>query len=334
MWNETFELELVTLDTNLQFEVTDYDRWTYVKKKCCNNKFIFFCSAHDPMGHAVINLKDLNLVMGVEKMFWVTLTAVPKGEVQFGITATKVGTSFSAAPTVAPTNTLGTNTNNNNSFGRVKSKFATDNAKPSDTNPTPAPVVAETKPASSFLDSIEKFSISAKPIDKPSLVVAAKVEEDYGTHFCDAEFPADVNSLYNSAELDDPNELAPGIKRVIKWLRPMQINAKAQLFVDGSNSGDAVQGLIGNCWRMLITILYIFIYIVVGALSVLGTRQDILDSVFIQVPNAADPSTKGKYVLRLFKEGKWVNVTIDDRLPCNEYGKLVFGKCADANEFW
>jgi hypothetical protein len=46
----------------------------------------------------------------------------------------------------------------------------------------------------------------------------------------------------------------------------------------------------------------------------------------------------GMYVMRFFKNYKWRYVIIDDRLPCYNRGygdpELVFGKCADPDEFW
>jgi hypothetical protein len=47
-----------------------------------------------------------------------------------------------------------------------------------------------------------------------------------------------------------------------------------------------------------------------------------------------DSKKRGRYVFRFFKEGEWTSVEIDDRLPCDEFGNLIFGRCADKNELW
>uniref|UniRef100_A0A6B2KYK4 Calpain catalytic domain-containing protein n=1 Tax=Arcella intermedia TaxID=1963864 RepID=A0A6B2KYK4_9EUKA len=66
-----------------------------------------------------------------------------------------------------------------------------------------------------------------------------------------------------------------------------------------------------------------------GALSVLATRRDLLLPLFV----SARPSL-GFYQCKFFKNGQWTIVTVDDRLPVNAQGKLVFAHCRDLNEFW
>lgn len=48
---------------------------------------------------------------------------------------------------------------------------------------------------------------------------------------------------------------------------------------------------------------------------------------------SADPR-RGHYAFRFFKEGKWVVVHIDDRLPCDKNGRLVFARCGNPDEMW
>lgn len=43
---------------------------------------------------------------------------------------------------------------------------------------------------------------------------------------------------------------------------------------------------------------------------------------------------QGRYCVRLFKQGEWVLVDIDDRLPCDGLGHRVFMKCRDGSVFW
>jgi hypothetical protein len=138
--------------------------------------------------------------------------------------------------------------------------------------------------------------------------------DDEEEWFCDDEFPADMSSVWR-----DEKHVPQGARHITQWLRPHQMGASPAMFVDGGSAGDVRQGKLGNCWF-------------ISALCILGARQDILDHCIVSMPRNA--KTRGKYVFRFFKEGQWVNVTIDDRLPCDENGLPVFGRCSDLNELW
>jgi hypothetical protein len=38
------------------------------------------------------------------------------------------------------------------------------------------------------------------------------------------------------------------IEKIINWRRTHEISEKPELFVDGVNEGDVIQGALGNCW--------------------------------------------------------------------------------------
>jgi calpain len=100
------------------------------------------------------------------------------------------------------------------------------------------------------------------------------------------------------------------------WKRPQEINPNAQLFVDGVNAGDVIQGALGNCWFL-------------SALSTVATSADnFIEQLFVQ----RKPEI-GYYQLRFFKDGQWRLVEIDDRLPCSDSG-LFYASCKDPTEFW
>lgn len=140
-----------------------------------------------------------------------------------------------------------------------------------------------------------------------------EIDMSEGELFCDPDFEPSDAVLFDETESDFPPE---GMQHVTQWLRLPEIHANPQLFVDGVTAGDIEQGGLGDCWFL-------------SALTCLGTRLDLLQHVFV----SAAPK-KGKYVLRFFLNGRFTNVTIDDRLPCNAKGVPVFAKCSDANEFW
>jgi hypothetical protein len=92
-----------------------------------------------------------------------------------------------------------------------------------------------------------------------------------------------------------------------------------ELFIDGSASGDVVQGKLGDCWFL-------------GALSVLGTKEHLLKQVFW---NFNEYSELGLYVCVFYKDMGLRYVIIDDQIPVfASSGKVVFGQCKDPNELW
>ncbi|CAN0076653.1 unnamed protein product, partial [Discosporangium mesarthrocarpum] len=72
-----------------------------------------------------------------------------------------------------------------------------------------------------------------------------------------------------------------------------------RLFVGGSGSGDVVQGALGDCWFL-------------GALSVIATRQELLEKVFWGGETWKD---HGLFVCRFFKDCAWIFVISDDQIP-------------------
>ncbi|GMI54341.1 hypothetical protein TeGR_g8450 [Tetraparma gracilis] len=94
---------------------------------------------------------------------------------------------------------------------------------------------------------------------------------------------------------------------------------RGRLFVGGSGSGDIIQGSLGDCWFL-------------GSLSVLATREPLLQSVFF---NLEKHKSAGLFCLRFFKDGCWVYVLVDDRIPVYDAtSQPAFARCRDPNELW
>lgn len=66
-----------------------------------------------------------------------------------------------------------------------------------------------------------------------------------------------------------------------------------------------------------------------SAFSVVALYPALLRKLFV----LADPK-QGKYIIRLYKDGKWKLVTIDDRIPCNREGYPAFGHNTNKSEIW
>ncbi|KAM3590094.1 uncharacterized protein V6R79_003751 [Siganus canaliculatus] len=137
-----------------------------------------------------------------------------------------------------------------------------------------------------------------------------------GALFKDPLFPATVQSLFYK------REPPPGLT----WRRPKEICKDPRLFVDGISTRDLHQGSLGNCWM-------------VAAISCLASEPSLWKKVIPDhVEQEWNPKHPNQYAgifhFRFWRFGRWVDVVVDDRLPVNADGVLLFCRSATPREFW
>ena len=114
-------------------------------------------------------------------------------------------------------------------------------------------------------------------------------------------------------EEDEFDEFAPVEEE------PESFCTHGRLFIDGSSSGDVVQGQLGDCWFL-------------GALAVLATNETLLKNCFYRLD---DFQEFGLFICVFYKDCQLIYVIIDDRIPVvARTNKIVFAKCKDPNELW
>ncbi|XP_053566292.1 calpain-10 isoform X2 [Bombina bombina] len=134
--------------------------------------------------------------------------------------------------------------------------------------------------------------------------------------FVDSEFPANLSSLVCGGRTP-----LSSLSDRITWKRPQEICTSPRLFPENGRDGLGKQGILGDCWF-------------VCACSALQRHDPLLSKVF--PPGQCtwtDCGYQGRFTCRFWHFGRWVDVTIDDCLPCLG-NKLCFSTCQDKNAFW
>ncbi|XP_029970001.1 calpain-10 [Salarias fasciatus] len=134
--------------------------------------------------------------------------------------------------------------------------------------------------------------------------------------FEDPDFPCDDASLFS-----DCSTPLSRLQASITWRRPQDICQSAALFPENINLAHAKQGLLGDCWFLC-------------ACSFLLKNKHLLDKVLSpDQPQWGDSRYKGSFRFSFWQHGRWLEVTIDDRLPCIN-AALCFSRCHSPDAFW
>lgn len=131
--------------------------------------------------------------------------------------------------------------------------------------------------------------------------------------FEDSTFPATLSSIGRGPLL----RKLPGR---LQWKRPPELHSDPQFYSAKAKRLDLCQGLVGDCWFL-------------AAVQALTLHQDFLSRV-VPLNQSFTEKYAGIFQFWFWHFGKWVPVVIDDRLPVNEAGQLVFVSSTYKNLFW
>ncbi|KAM6389227.1 calpain-10 isoform 1-T1 [Pluvialis apricaria] len=167
------------------------------------------------------------------------------------------------------------------------------------------------------LGNIKSWTLAAKLLrivlkmlgEKKQLIVKRDL-------YTDPTFPASDTSIF----FDYCTPLAQ-FRGEISWLRPKDICSTPRLFSNNLQDVQVKQGILGDCWFLC-------------ACVALQKSKYLLNKVIPPgQPSWTDESYQGCFTCRVWQFGHWVEVTIDDRLPCLG-GKLCFSQCQTEDLFW
>uniref|UniRef100_A0A8C5PFA4 Calpain 14 n=1 Tax=Leptobrachium leishanense TaxID=445787 RepID=A0A8C5PFA4_9ANUR len=131
--------------------------------------------------------------------------------------------------------------------------------------------------------------------------------------FQDEDFPAELCSI-------GCGNLLRKLPPTVQWKRPHELVKNPQFFTENVSRFDLHQGLTENCWFL-------------AALASLTLNKDILRNVVPQ-NQSFQRNFAGIFHFKFWRFGEWVDVVVDDRLPVDEHGKLLFVSCVKKNLFW
>ncbi len=112
-----------------------------------------------------------------------------------------------------------------------------------------------------------------------------------------------------------PHILMPE-KGVTGWTPISSLSKQPKLFDDHAAANDVIQGSLGDCWLL-------------GAMSIVATQPQLIRPLF-----HGSSVEDCVYVVKLFINGKWQFIVLDEYLPTGGGGGLRFGSCRDPDSFW
>lgn len=132
---------------------------------------------------------------------------------------------------------------------------------------------------------------------KDNLLITRKLfEDDF--------FPANDLSIYRVKKF---------LAQKIKWKRPHDFVKNPQFITNKVEPDDLHQGQIGNCWF-------------IAALASVLTVPEYSKRIIPECQTFDNGNYAGIFHFRFWKDGQWIDVVIDDRIPVDSNNNPVFCK--------
>ena len=124
--------------------------------------------------------------------------------------------------------------------------------------------------------------------------------------FCDDKFQANAQSLARVGHINLS-------KSKISWKRPHEIVKNPKFLIDSLKDPTHInQGVLGDCWLI----------------SSIVAVSKFTDYINLVLPKDEQSFEEDKYAgifhFRLWRFGEWLDVVVDDLLPVNEFGELIY----------
>ncbi|XP_072525274.1 calpain-10 isoform X2 [Salminus brasiliensis] len=143
-----------------------------------------------------------------------------------------------------------------------------------------------------------------------------EMETEEDALFEDADFAAVDSALF--ADYTTPLSRLVG---QVTWLRPQHICKHPQLFPDNLTDAYPKQGILGDCWLLC-------------ACTMLLKSHHLLAKVMPPGQSVwGESGYRGEFQFRFWRNGHWVEVQVDDRLPCIN-NTPCFSRCHSPTAFW
>lgn len=124
------------------------------------------------------------------------------------------------------------------------------------------------------------------------------------------------NKLWTDPEFPHDNSVIGDIPGVSGWMRASDLFKKREKIYESFSAEDIEQGVLGDCYLL-------------AAISALAEFPGRVQKLFLQ----KDRNDAGCYAVRLFVNGQYVNIQIDDYFPVDEYKRLAFAG-SKGQELW
>ncbi|CAM9720161.1 unnamed protein product, partial [Discosporangium mesarthrocarpum] len=147
--------------------------------------------------------------------------------------------------------------------------------------------------------------------------IVADFSEDF--LFEDPDFPPDGKSLYRTPQQTPRGAMPPPL---IRWGRVSRLEVRGCHSPTTFPEGDrplcgVLQGALGDKWLM-------------SAFNILLSTPQKLRQLIVSERH----KDKGIYTIKIFKEGAWRYMHVDDCLPCSQAGALHYCHPMDLNQVW